>query len=61
MKSQSIIILSLSVLFSFGGWCVTLQTWADALHPQMIGGLLMILVSVAASALGVTIIKKERL
>jgi hypothetical protein len=59
MKPQSMIILVLSILFSIGGWMVTLQTWSDALQPQNLGGLLMILASLFASALGVTIIRKE--
>jgi hypothetical protein len=59
MKPKSIIILVLSVLFAIGGWMIILPTWPAALLPQNMGGLLMILVSIAASALGVTIIKKE--
>jgi len=48
-----------SMVFGVGGWMVTLAGWEAALTPVSLGGLLMILGSVTASALGGSIIKPK--
>ena len=42
-EQVSYIGIILALLGSVGGWLVTLNTFADALTPQAIGGLMMIL------------------
>jgi hypothetical protein len=58
---KSLGILLFSVLFSLGGWIVTLETWADALQPVRMGGLIMIIGSVGAAWLAEPLIKPAQL
>lgn len=46
-----------SLSFGLGGWMVALPEWTDATSPAAVGGLLMILASITAPALGGSIIK----
>jgi hypothetical protein len=56
-QRKSLILWGASCLFSVGGWIVALPNWAAATTPAAFGGLLMILASVTATALGGSIVK----
>lgn len=46
------VIAALAILLAVGGWLVTLDSWSVALEIKNVGGLLMIVCPVAATALG---------
>jgi uncharacterized membrane protein len=53
-------IYAASIVAGFGGWLYALPTWSAASTPQAIGGLLLIVASVTATASGGSIIKPNQ-
>jgi hypothetical protein len=53
-------IYAASVMAGFGGWLYALPTWTAAGSPQAIGGLMLIIGSISATAAGGSIIKPNQ-
>lgn len=49
-----------SLIAGVGGWLYSLPAWTAAMAPQSIGGLLLIVASVTATASGGSIIKSNQ-
>lgn len=48
-----------SLVGGIGGWMITLPSWSAALTPVSLGGLLLVLGSITATALGGSLIKPK--